>query len=232
MKLLLCRRQSSLEVWPSSFEVDIFTPYKLIHQSNLELTAKTALLQKNDWVIFSSAFAVRCFFSYYTLPTLLSIGVVGKKTKKSLDRYQQQSNILLGSDLDDLLQQIAKTDPTGKIVHPTSYDSLRFIIPQKIDKISLHRYPIYKRQNISYSPSEILQWQLEYDCIFFASPSCVESTRQILGEKIIQQASSFAALGKTTASYLQSRYSSHKIWVPDSPNMEELVTLLSYEYRS
>jgi len=191
--------------------VFLFPTIQLTDPDNIQNIHETANNVSNyDWIIFTSAIAVR-FFLKFTNPNNLKhvqIACVGKKTDTELNQYNLKADLIPNEFTSkSLLSEMQKLDLKNKqILIPCSSlsnDDLKNGFEKQgaiVNKLIVYVNSIFENPN-----KENLKEKIEkklIDCITFFSPSAVNSFVQLIGNETVEQIKlqniPIAVIGSTT----------------------------------
>ena len=170
-------------------------------------------LSNFDWIIFTSANAVRYFFKFKTNNRKdmhkIKIACIGKKTAQVFQSYNLRSLLIPGTfTSEELLRAILKYDIRRKrILLPVS-NLAGNELQEGLQRhgASVERIEVYKTIGHKNSQKEMIVQRIEnksVDCITFYSPSAINSFADLVGEQGIALMNTrkipIAVIGPTTA---------------------------------
>jgi len=189
-------------------KVFLFPTIQLKDPDDIQSIQNTANnIYNYDWIIFTSAIAVRFFLKYTNLKNV-KIACVGKKTDEELDQYNLKADLIPKEFTSKkLLSEMQKLNLKNKqILIPCSSlsnDDLKNGFEKQgaiVNKLIVYVNSIFENPN-----KENLKEKIEkklIDCITFFSPSAVNSFVQLIGKesvkKIRLQNIPIAVIGSTT----------------------------------
>jgi len=172
-----------------------------------------------NWIVFTSANAVRYFFKFIAKDRSdvikLKIACVGKKTAEELKTFNLEPFVIPQSfNSQDLLAEILKHDLKGeRILLPVSnLSGSELQEGLQAQGAAIERIEIYKNEPIqTFKRKDIIQ-KIEnnsIDCITFFSPSAINAFIDLINKKgisLIQKRKiPIAVIGKTTAQAARDR---------------------------
>jgi len=196
-----------------------------------------------DWIIFTSANAVRFFFRRINelnvrLPAL-KIAAVGKSTADALQSTGIKIDLLPGEfSSTGLLKEFQKMDMSGKRCLIPASALARDDLAQGLLNMNakVHKISVYQTIANPDAPLEFLKNEMEagrVDCITFFSPSAVENFLSLTGSNILQRSGAgqitLAAIGQTTAGAL-NRHRLHAEIIASESSEERLVEELCHYF--
>ena len=241
--VVITRDEETNARWQGQLERSGFDVYSLpcIHTAPLEppLSCTTLLQQLNtfDWIIFTSASAVRYFTTLMrnhsaTTPQSVSahIAVVGEDSAQTAKEAGWQVTFKpTAADSETLAREIP-INSSSKLLWPRSARA-----PRDLAEILEQRgaevvdVPIYTTEPVSNPDSkfdEMLKTE-KVSAIIFASPSAIEGFRHRVGEKVWQAALDIPviATGERTATAARD-FGFRQITTAGQPTIEDVVVSL------
>lgn len=197
-----------------------------------------ASLDRYEWLIFTSANGIRCFFQHVKeLPSSIKIATVGAKTAKLVETYGYDIHFVPSTFnavtlMDELFEQYEDADNfllvRGNIARPT--------IPERLDALG-RKYTmleLYKTEPFIENKHLLLD-TLKYeplDFVTFTSPSAVKAFVELTKEanKFKQFLTIPAVCIGTTTEKEAKRQSFQTTIVPQTFTMEKMVeTMMTHE---
>ncbi|RMG29967.1 MAG: uroporphyrinogen-III synthase [Methanobacteriota archaeon] len=223
-KILICRpRQESIpleqKLNTAGAEVCFFPTFRIemVPVGDPQITWSLLRdISSFDWVILSSGngvTALKYFLSQASVSesqlSRVSVGVVGKKTAARVEKnFPGIRPKAIEKDVQTLINNISQhfVKTTGRVLHPTSLQSIEKLSLNIPENVELIRLPLYRTVlNDEFTPEQVEQiLATNFDLILFSSPTSFDYFRKFLKDEKILYETNIMSFGKTTARYIES----------------------------
>jgi len=151
------------------------------------------ILQKADWIFFSSKNAIEYFFDLKpTLSPATKLGVFGNASEETLRQFGRTADFSghsKGNDTLGIAQQFAKLADKTTVIFPRAKDSLRTVQRELSAETKIIELPVYE----TVLNKQVEQTQAEV--LIFTSPSNVEA---YFSKHLLESGQKIICLGKST----------------------------------
>ncbi len=222
-------------------DVFLFPTIKLTDADNSEAIKKvTASISDFDWLIFTSAIAIRFFMKFANSADIknLNIAFVGKKTAAELSIHNLTADLIPSKFTSkNLLHEMKKQDLKNKKIFIPCSSLSNNDLKEGLENegAEVEQMVVYKNEPYENPDKTELQKKIdnnEIDCLTFFSPSAVNSFVQIIGEKIItlikNQNIPIAVIGSTTEKAVINHGLNPNIKPDESDNQSMIEALIKY----
>ncbi|MGM8213011.1 uroporphyrinogen-III synthase [Virgibacillus sp. W0430] len=235
-KIVITREQKQAQLFSKKIKKSggdpIEVPLLQIHCKPLEEKQRNLDLSQYDWIIFTSANGVECFFKAFSrIELTASIAVVGHKTEQSLLKRGYRADFIPSIYNAEALAEefINKNDIVKRVLLVRGNRSLN-LIPVKFKKhgIPFDTIEVYET-GINTNSNEKLQTHFQtndaIDFITFTSPSTIDACMQLVNDKHVKEnilSTVCVCIGSTTASEAK-KAGFRTIIVPDLFTVEGMI---------
>lgn len=234
-KIVITREKQQAKVFANLIRQYNGIPYEtpLIEIKCLK-PISTVNLQDYDWIFFTSANGVHCFFKLGFLPSTPSIAVVGNKTNETLKKYGYEAQFIPSVfTADKMAEEFMKNYYAKKILLVRGNRSRRILMDAfRKNDIDFDTIEVYET---TYSNTYEKDFQSLFtepnmvDFITFTSPSTVDACMEMIKHTSMRNhvlSTTCVCIGTTTADQAK-KVGFQEILVPDQFTIEKMIEQMS-----
>lgn len=193
-RILITREQSQATVFSKTIKAEKGIPIEVpLLKINCVAYHHTLNLRHYDWIFFTSANGVKCFFecvlqANQPLP-LCNIGVVGPKTEQVLNSYGYDAEFIPSTyHADTMAEEFLKNYPTAGPILLVRGNRSRDVLPKVLAShlISYDSIEIYETTTNTNARNELnrVLYNEDIDFITFMSPSTVDAFMNMIDNNL------------------------------------------------